>query len=625
MQSVPSTLSAETLKEKSADYRFETYTYIVTITRADRAVFSILETEYEAGLRDSFTGEQEVSYHFRGSSFDMASGRELSLSELVPDEKALQERLPEALKVQYGTDGLAGTEPSDYSWTADALGIRFYFNSDAVSGEKRREIWGYDDDRVITVAFPYDTLLDGSMSQKLSEAPKAYIARIDRETVYDLPYGDFSIMLTKDESRTIIRVMPDHGSESSLEIEYADDQSDFYIIRSHGGFYLFREEVGDQDGFFYDFSSPDGGYGRFAYNPSQYFDSFMREIKLALPYDPYCAHMCEERRSFGYGSNDKSTFIPHGHYSFPDDADGGYKHFELIDDALQIDTLNTACRLLEDLSAVELDPQGRELDEITVKAGSAMVFESATGEATQYLPHPERLSPDIRYAYDCRLADGRRIRIYPRGAGNKIKVNGAYLCRFTEPVSLAEAQIDITPPEREAFTVRIGGRDYPLVPDYSKPDHYGEEIDFGGYIWWQVEGYVGRYKISAEDLLDMQDERVVGNRQFGENSVLLKIRKDGKIRFDYFGEVYEGVMPDRRYYGEEVTFSLESPSEQRDFRIIPRVGYSEDEYSETDGSPHDVPSKIELYSEGLPATNEPSAQPVLIVYLTRTDTDIPKP
>lgn len=313
MQSVPSTLSAETLKEKSADYRFETYAYIVTITRADRAVFSILETEYEAGLRDSFTGEQEVSYHFRGSSFDMASGRELSLSELVPDEKALQERLPEALKVQYGTDELAGTEPSDYSWTADALGIRFYFNSDAVSGEKRREIWGYDDDRVITVAFPYDTLLDGSMFQKLSEAPKAYIARIDRETVYDLPYGDFSIMLTKDESRTIIRVMPDHGSESSLEIEYADDQSDFYIIRSHGGFYLFREEVGDQDGFFYDFSSPDGGYGRFAYNPSQYFDSFMREIKLALPYDPYCAHMCEGRRSFGYGSNDKSTFIPHGH------------------------------------------------------------------------------------------------------------------------------------------------------------------------------------------------------------------------------------------------------------------------------------------------------------------------
>lgn len=56
MQSVPSTLSAETLKEKSADYRFETYAYIVTITRADRAVFSILETEYEAGLRDSFTG-----------------------------------------------------------------------------------------------------------------------------------------------------------------------------------------------------------------------------------------------------------------------------------------------------------------------------------------------------------------------------------------------------------------------------------------------------------------------------------------------------------------------------------------------------------------------------------------
>lgn len=44
MLSVPSKLSVEALQEKSVDYRFETYAYIVTVTRADHAAFSILET-----------------------------------------------------------------------------------------------------------------------------------------------------------------------------------------------------------------------------------------------------------------------------------------------------------------------------------------------------------------------------------------------------------------------------------------------------------------------------------------------------------------------------------------------------------------------------------------------------
>ena len=51
---------------------------------------------------------------------------------------------------------------------------------------------------------------------------------------------------------------------------------------------------------------------------------------------------------------------------------------------------------------------------------------------------------------------------------------------------------------------------------------------------------------------------------------------------------------------------MESETERRTFQIILREGKS-----------HSVPTKIEFYSEGLPATNEPSKVPPISVYMTR--------
>lgn len=67
-------------------------------------------------------------------------------------------------------------------------------------------------------------------------------------------------------------------------------------------------------------------------------------------------------------------------------------------------------------------------------------------------------------------------------------------------------------------------------------------------------------------------------------------------------------MPDKRHYGENAAVVLTSQSEYRSFCIRLR-----------NGSPHDAPSKIEFCSEGLPATNAPSKQPPLTVYLTRAE------
>ena len=599
-----STVRAKGKKEETMDQDtvpFETYAWIVAVTRADSTAFSILKTEYYEGLPDIWKGP-EVSYRFNAMTCDTLSGEEIGLSELTDTGDSLNLRLREALKVQYGTDAFADVRPENYTWAADALGIRFFFCSDGISGEKMREIGDYTG-YAVTAAFPYDTL-NGERAKALSKVPESYIAQMDLETLYDLPHGKASVMLTRKDDNTVIRMIPDKGEESSLIIEYADAESDFYIIRSKDAFYLFRERIGYQEGFFYDFARPDGGFGRFAYHTCQYFDSFLREIGLALPYDPGCVHMCEARRSFGESTYDSSSFVPNGHYSFPDDTGIKYQSFVLLDGILQIDTGNTACRLLEDRIFTELDEEGKEIGEISLAAGRALFMEGACGEAKRYQV-PAKQNSKIVYTYDCRTADGRKVR-FTSDIDSVIAVNGEFMNRFTRPVSLAEAKTDTAPDAPKAFTVRIGNKDYPVVPDYSKMNHVGEEIDFGGDIWWNVEGYAGHYEMTEEDIADMRED-VMLSSWVPDGQTVLEIGTDGKVRFDYEGQVYEGMLPEKRCYGTHAAVLVSSQSERRSFEIILR-----------EGRVHEAPTRIEFYSEGLPATNEPSKAPPLTVYLTKT-------
>ena len=580
---------------------YVTVGYIAAVTRADRTAFSILETEFE---KIPGTADADIAYQFHGMTCDTETGAEIALSDLVGEEETCAGMLREALAAGYGVEGLASTDPEDYAWTADALGVRFYFDADAVSKEKRREIRDYTA-RAVTVAFPY-TGLAGKQAQALAAAPEAYIAMIGRETEYDLPHGDLSVLLTQRDGSHVIRIRHDGGEAEELAIEYGDDQSDYYIIRSEGGFYLFRERSGYQEGFFYDFSRPDGGFGRFAYNTAQYFDSFLREIRLALPYNPYCAHMAEVRRSFGETSYDKSSFVPHGHYTFPSDPGARYKRFLLTDGSLQIDTYNTACRLLEDLPAAEVDSQGKETGKITVPAGRTLFFESVEGEAARYDEPPKR-SYSRTFLYTCRLTDGRRIRFESSTEGTVAAAGKGYLNRFTEPVTLGEAQFEEPPAAAEVFTVTIGGTDYPLIPDFSLHDHVGEEIDFGADLWWRAEGYVGRYARTEEDLQDMSAARFMqGALLDPEVPAEMEIKEDGSVTLLCDGRTFTGALPEKRYYRTDVSVTLESETQQRTFRIILR-----------EGKAHSAPVKIELYSEGEPATNAPPAVLPMTVYMTR--------
>lgn len=590
---------------KKKEYQFVTYGYVACVTRADGTAFSILETEFEKNGDDGIN-HHDVAYRFRGAAYETATGEEIPLSDLVPDEAACSKMLRDALAAKYGTDGLASAELADCAWCADALGIRFYINSDAVSKEKRNEIGDYSSG-AITAALPYDAL-PGAKAAFLASVPDSYIAMIDRETVYGLPHGKQSVLLTEKDGETFIRITEDGGKVSEMRIEYADDLSDFYIIRAADGFYLFRQRIGYQEGFFYDFANPDGGFGRFAYQTAQYFDSFLREIKLALPYNPYCAHMAEIRRSFGEKSYDKCSFVPHGHYTFPSDPKAKYKRFVLTDRSLRIDSYNVACRLLEDFDAVQIDERGGEIGGITVPAGKNLFFEAVIGEATRYDLPPAR-SQYRASQYECRLKDGTRIR-FESSTESIVSTGKGYMTRFTEQISLGEALFEDEPgtvPAAEPFTVRIGRKDYPLISDYAKIDHSGEEIDFGTGCWWQIEGYVGRYVITDEDREEMTDSWAAENalREGGETAELV-ISENGEVTFNCFGEIFKGTLPEKRYYRTYADVFVESENESRSFSIIPR-----------DFEPHETPHRIKFYSEGLPATNEPSRVPPISVYLTR--------
>lgn len=577
-------------KEASGDeYQFVTYGFIVNVVRADHTAYSILATEFEKD-------KQDIVYRFHSITCDTETGEEIPLNDLI-DEDTCLERIHDSLISKYGVEDLVSVTSENYAWTADALGIRFYFNSEAVSDEKRKMINDYTD-RAISVGLPYPS--------SNTSVPESYIAMIDRETEYTLPHDNVSVILTKKDDSTIIRIQEQNKEPNDLIIEYADDLSDYYIIRAENGLYLFRERIGYQEGFFYDFSRPDGGFGRFAYNPCQYFDSFLREILLAVPYNPYCVHMAEVKRSFGESSYDKASFVPHGHYTFPSDPKTRYKRFILTDNSLQIDSNNVACRLLEDLTATEIDTEGNEIGEITIPAGQSLVFKNLIGEAPRYDDPPKR-SQHRTYFYECLLQDGKRIR-FKSTTESTIYTDKGYMNRFSEPVTLWEAQFeDKNVHAEDTFTVHIGDKDYPLIPDYSNKDHSGEEIDFGEDIWWIVEGYTGTYTSTDEDLKDMQNSYFTQEAlSHPDERAELVINEDGDVEFNCFGNIFKGTLPEKRYYKDNVVIFMESKTERRSFRIILR-----------EGTIHSAPTKIEFYSEGLPATNEPSKVPPLSVYMTR--------
>ena len=597
-------------------YRWRNISCIVNITRADSRMISVLETELESGIGDAEgAGTDGTKSMFRAAVYDTQSGRELSLSDFLKNPASVGGRLKEALRNKYAADhdaaggsGLLGeggeTVPA---WTADYLGLRFYFDGAMIPEEKRREA-GIERQKAVHVSLPYSAL-DGAMAETAAKAPESFIAQLEKNTWYALPHDRKSIQIEKavDESgRDAYRIVIKEGAkEEALWLEYADDASDFYVFRAGGSYYFYRLEENEDRAYVYNFAQRDGGYGRFANQNAQCFDSFLHEILLAVPANPACVHMRERSRLFmkaAPGMN--AAFSPNGHYAFLPEPGRGrtWLHFALIDDVLALDSRNVGCRLLHEVRAVKPGDDGKEAGETVIPAGEVLRFLSVDGESELYYymaPQSRNYKSDAgNYLYDCLLSDGSRVRL-AAPYEDSLFVDGMYMDRIGEAVALGGSRHGTGPDgalggtgsaEVPEHYVEIGGTKYQLIQDLSKRSEAGEEIDFAGDIWWKVENYVGTF--TSE-----------------EQKAALVISENGEVRFTWEGKEYTGTLPEKRYYRSHPEVNMEAGGERRKFRIIV-----------DDDLPWHDPSfrEIRFYSEGEPATNEPSRVPPIEVFLTRT-------
>ena len=581
-------------------YRYHNISYIVNVTRADDVLFSILETETESGIgidQSDWINPLQTGT-FRASVYETESGRLLTPEDFLQDPGSLPERLEAALANKYSYTGLyPGAGQGTPAWTADYLGLHFYFDGTMIPDQKLQEL-GANSRKAVHVSIPY-TALDGPLVEAAAGTPENFIAQLEKNTEYALPFDKRVIRIEKavndggyEQYRLVIR---DNSGTKAWWLEYANDASDFFVFRSGNGYYFYRLEDGSSEGFIYNFASPDGGFDRFAHQNAQIFDSFLHELCLAVPYDPECVHMRERTRKFMDSVNGmNTTYVPHGHYAFRPEPGRGrtWLHFALTDDVLVLDSHNVGCRLLHEISATGLDDVGNETGEVTVPAGEVLKFLRVDGESELYYYMSSQYSMYSSgardYFYDCALSDGRLVRLVTRYE-NSFFVDGMYMDRIGEPVTLGAAQYEAGLGEVQEHSVEIGGKEYKLIRDLSLKSEYGEEIDFNGDIWWIVENYVGTF--TSED-----------------GDAKLVISENGDVSFDFEGKHFTGKLPERRFYHRDVMVYMEAGYERRTFQIIV-----------TDDLPDHDPSftGIEFYSEGLPATNEPSTMPPIMVNLVR--------
>ena len=117
------------------------------LRRADEKVISYVDqrTEYAAGAH-GFT-------RYESYNFDVQSGKEILLADIVTDKEAFQSKLAQALTEKYGASNfndldsnLADLSLDYYTWAFDANGITFYLNEFAAYAAG-----------IITANLPYDS------------------------------------------------------------------------------------------------------------------------------------------------------------------------------------------------------------------------------------------------------------------------------------------------------------------------------------------------------------------------------------------------------------------------------------------------------------------------------------
>lgn len=562
------------------------------ITRADSNLVCLLETE---GAENEGWGDK---VRFATHVYETQTGRELALADLVADTSQLPALIDEALHRKYffedvfeeGEDAAAVVraklDAGALAWTADYLGMRFYFDSadfrhaDAYHG--------------MCVSIPYTAHPD-LFADACQAVPADFIAQLEYDTAYALP-GDAkgrSVRLTRthDDDNQGLGLLGTSPADMKLNAAWTFTTQ----VGTGAGYGFTPTGEASNSPWFYDMYRQDyapclvsaGGryymYGFGDRNSDDYktavFDlngdapALLKELdegfaaqapytRWAFPSNPAAVTMADRDCLASY---DRITF----ERACSIDPASGLPSPEAAD--YRAHTVNEAYKMRMDVNVTRVADDGTPGEQTVLPEGAVCVLES--GVRSDH--------------YDMRLDDGGLVRLAYDAQTRKI--DGHYTADIMSVVPAAaadSARVESGPRQR---TVWQHGREVAVVPETGNVVGTGAIIDYGEVPWWVAEEFVGSWTATEDDRAALAEWYADGN---APDDGKLDIREDGTFTLVFAGDTYEGALDDTRGWGVYATGSARRTGGSNN----QPVWFDYTQESESDKTW----TRIEIHVDGLP-------------------------
>ena len=204
------------------------------VLRADNVVFSYLATN------QNYYGGAHGGYWIGGAAFDVETGEQLSLSDVVADAERMKKLTAKTLYETYGEiffydvfETIAGYDMSEFTWSMDYFGVYLYFN--------QYELASYADG-VQTVYFSFAEYPD-LFVEKYTALPEQYVVPLQESADYSVDVnGDgkeenFQVKSTYEEYDYYSSSILYNGSEIE-DAAYVYDV-DYYLVKTGAGGFIY--------------------------------------------------------------------------------------------------------------------------------------------------------------------------------------------------------------------------------------------------------------------------------------------------------------------------------------------------------------------------------------------------
>ena len=524
-----------------------------TVTRADSCLTCVLESE--GSQLDGWGNRVAFASHV----YDSQTGAELTLGDLVTDTSQLPDIIDAAMHEKYCFEGMFQEDedvaqlvrgkvdnPAEHgqlAWTADYLGMKFYFDSKDLSNAASYH--------GMYVSVPYAEH-PGLFASECAIVPDDFIAQLEYGVAYELP-GD-------PQGRSV-RVMRSHREGATLGLLGTSPAN-----TSSGAGWTFAVQVGTGVG---DTFEPTGE----ATNSPWFYDMFRQDYMpcLVRVNGAYFLYGFGDRNSEGYNTAvyalEDGAGQPKGlgeldegfvaqptytHWSLPcnpaavtmadRDCLASYDRV-LFERTCAIDgdtgmptpaaesytahTINQAYKTRISVNGVLLDIGGQEGEATTIEEGTVCFLEA--GKPQDH--------------YDMRLEDGRLVRLT---SGKNRKIDDHYtndVFAMVPAASAADSHVETGPRERRVWH---HGQYVRLVPETGNIVGTGAIIDYGDVPWWIAEEFVGTWTMTEDDRQLIAKWYSDGNPP---DDGKLEIREDGTFTMTFGGAAYEGKLDATRGFG----------------------------------------------------------------------------